>query len=88
MKKTILIIAALATIQLTLSAQTQRTNRTNSRSHYQDTSKNGTNKMDNRTDADRNNPVNNTNNDKNGVNTSTPTTNPNTNNPNINNNVR
>lgn len=77
MKKICLLIAATSLVAVSLTAQTQRTNRTNSRSHYP---KDTTRKMEQQTDADKNNPTNNTN---------PASTKPeHTNNPNINNNVR
>lgn len=97
MKKLFLVLAAIGMIKATAIAQTQLTNRTNSRPHNRaDTTKAQNKSNFAPTDADRNNPTNNTNpNPNNGVNTSTPNqvnpTNPNTNNPNnpnINNNVR
>ena len=96
MNRILFMVAALGMITAAAIAQTQLTNRTNSRPHNRaDTAKTQNLKTNAPSDADRNNPTNTTNpanNNHNGVNTSTPNqvkpTNPNTNNPNINNNGR
>ena len=61
MKKILLIITAL-TLVTTGFAQSAKTNRTNSRSHYPpDTTRGANSRMDAKTDADKNNPTNTTN---------------------------
>lgn len=57
MKKPILLLLIAAMISVTAFSQTQRTNRTNSRSHYPpDTTRPASSRMEIQTDADRNNP--------------------------------
>lgn len=61
MKKILLIIAALALVT-TGFAQSAKTNRTNSRNHYPpDTTRGANSRMEDKTDADKNNPTNTTN---------------------------
>ncbi len=98
MKKIFWMTALLSVLITTAFAQTSRTSRTNSRPHNAADTAGMNNRMNAPTDADRNNPNNNTN-TNNGINTTNPNgtlspngaTNPatnNPNNPNINNNVR